>query len=361
MARYPLGWEKYPALTEWRARLFALIQQIFRMPRVPFFKLWILFLMLFFYQGAVTHDTGFCEESGAQPKDAPVVTPGQSGGRLFRHLARIVPPGWKQRKPAKRFTPENLWDKIDGRAEFFLSYDMVGMTFAEYSDASNARNYLSVSIYDMGKPANAFGVFAGERREGVTPVELGREAYGSGPNLFIWKGPYYVRMITSKDSPGLREINFQIAERLMGFLDDSGEPLRGLEILPKADRVPWSEQYFRRDAMGLDFMKDTYMARYLKKGVPVTIFLSMNKNPAEVGDILGHYVAYAKNFGEGTREIKRHGVVVTLCDLGGSYDALFQKGDLVAGVTSIEDRDFAVDAAFDLWQQLPVKFITNPK
>ncbi len=284
------------------------------------------------------------------------VAAAKSDETLSQLLTRIVPAGWELALPVKRFAPKNLWKQIDGRAEFFLSYGTVQMTFAVFADPSNPESFIDVSIYDMENPTNAFGVFSAERHKDIIPVPMGREGYRAGGSLYIWKGAYYVRMIASDDNPQLQKISRELAEQLTASLHDSGEPVWGLDVLPEINRVPGSEQYFRRDAMGLDFMQNTYTARYRKNGVLISVFLSRRDTPAAAGDILNQYAAYARRFGEGIEEIKRNGVTITLCDMDGSYDALFHKGDVVAGVTSVENRELAVDSAFELWRHLTIPY-----
>ncbi len=273
---------------------------------------------------------------------------------LSQLLTRIVPAGWELALPVQRFAPKNLWKQIDGRAEFFLSYDMVQMTFAVFADPSNPESFIDVSIYNMDNPTNAFGVFSAERHKDIIPVPMGREGYRAGGSLYIWKGQYYVRMIASDDNPQLQKISRELAEKLTASLHDSGEPVWGLDVLPEIDRVPGSEQYFRRDAMGLDFMQNTYTAQYRKNKVLITVFISRKATPAAAYDILNRYAVYARQFGEGFKEITRNGVTITICDMDGSYDALFHKGKVVAGVTAVEDREHAVDSAFELWRNLTI-------
>jgi len=38
--------------------------------------------------------------------------------------------------------------------------------------------------------------------------------------------------------------------------------------------------------------------------------------------------------------------------MNGSYDVVFQKGSLIAGVTEVKDKKLAVEATIDLWKQL---------
>jgi hypothetical protein len=75
-------------------------------------------------------------------------------------VAGFTPKGWRIFDEVKQFTPENLYEQINGRASFFLAYDMIMMTtvsFAKNSDET--AKFINLSIYDMGTPTNAFGVF----------------------------------------------------------------------------------------------------------------------------------------------------------------------------------------------------------
>ena len=226
------------------------------------------------------------------------------------------------------------------------------MIFATYTDKKDAATFIDVSVYDMARPENAFGVFAAERPKVSHPVDVNRTGYRSGANLFIWIGSYYIRMIASDDSSRLQRINMELAKELSDSLYDSGESLWGLEVLPTIDRVPGSERYFRQDAMGLDFMTNTYMAQYRKNGVIVTVFLSKKDHSASAREVLRRYVLYVEQLGEGVKEVTRNGGVITLCDMGGTYDAILQKDDVVAGVISVKDPVLTVDSAFEIWQHL---------
>ena len=269
-------------------------------------------------------------------------------------LTGIIPLGWELAQPIKQFSPKNLWEQINGRAEFYLAYDMVQMTYVVFEDASNPEIFIDMSIYNMGRVTHAFGVFSAERHQDTTPVRMGREGYKAGGSLYIWKGPYYIRMIASDSNPKLQKINQDLAEKITDSLQDSGETLWGLGSLPETDRVPGSERYFLRDAMGLDFMNDTYTARYRKNDDLITLFLSKKESPATAVSVLKRYAGYANRFGEGFKEVTRNGVTITLCDMDGSYDALFLKGDVVAGVTAVAKPEVAAASAFELWRYLEI-------
>jgi hypothetical protein len=317
-----------------------------------FNKVLISLLVVALYACLLWPANSLSGESGDPVQDTAAVTPHEIDGHLLQSLDKIAPTGWHLMKTVRLFNRENLWEQIDGHADFFLSYDMVHMIFAEFTDSSEAGRSISVSIYNMGNPTNAFGVFSAERQAEIDPVDLGREGYRFGANLFIWKGAYYVRMITSKDSPKLQEITLLLAEKLVERLSDFGDPVRGLEMLPENDKIAGSEQYYRKDAMGLDFLNDTYMAQYQRKGISFTFFVTYGGNPMAAGHILDKYATYVRKFGAGTREISHSGVTITLCDMDGSYDAIFLKDALFAGATSIEDPELAVNLALEFWRHL---------
>ncbi|MBW2409962.1 MAG: hypothetical protein JRF72_09215, partial [Deltaproteobacteria bacterium] len=61
---------------------------------------------------------------------AAISLPGQPGASrsLVQRVDLFTPPGWQIFGSAKQFGKENLWEQINGRASFFLAYDMVRMT-----------------------------------------------------------------------------------------------------------------------------------------------------------------------------------------------------------------------------------------
>ena len=71
-----------------------------------------------------------------------------------------------------------------------------------------------------------------------------------------------------------------LARNVIGFLPDSGAQIWGLAALPPADRIPGSVQFFKVDAMGMEFMRDTYTAEYRKDNTVVTAFLSQHDSVA---------------------------------------------------------------------------------
>ena len=267
-------------------------------------------------------------------------------------VAGSTPKGWQIFDEVKQFTPENLYEQINGRAAFFQAYDMIRMTYVRFVNSDETTQFINLSIYDMGTPTNAFGVFSAERSPGESSLELGRAGYRSDANYFIWKGQYYIRIISSEARNAFQRIGMDLAQKMTDFLLDSGEQVWGLTALPLTDRMPESVQYFKADAMGLDFMRNTYTATYRKSNTLVTAFLSQQDSAESAQTKVVQYAAYANKYGKGIDRLKAGGVELVSCDMGGSYDVVYQKGRLIGGVSYVEDRDLAIRVAIEMWEKL---------
>ncbi|MEE8398364.1 MAG: DUF6599 family protein [Desulfobacterales bacterium] len=283
----------------------------------------------------------------------PAQTPQPNG--LSETISSLVPDGWKLSEPVSVFTPETLYEKINGNAELYLAYNVVTLTFATFIHADNSGEFIDVFVYDMATPTNGFGIYSVERFEGEPPVNLGRAGYHSRANYFIWKGQYYIQIVASGAGDTLREIGRDLAEKTTHALTDTGEPVWGLSALPEKDRIDDSIKFFLVDAMGLDFMKRTYTADYDRNGIRVRAFVSQQPSPEAARSTITQYRAYAGRYGDGVESETVDGIEILTCDMKSGYDIVFRKGSLAAGVLSVKDRSLAVKAATDLWKQLDIE------
>ena len=121
-------------------------------------------------------------------------------------------PRWRAPTRAEHFSKDTLYVKIDGRAEAYLEFDVVGLTFGTYIFAGDAARTVDVYWYDMGTPPNALGMYESEEAPRATPVAIGHRAYQVGGAVFFCKGSSYVQVLPSRLDDG--QISLQIAEHL---------------------------------------------------------------------------------------------------------------------------------------------------
>jgi hypothetical protein len=274
--------------------------------------------------------------TGTQPASAPGL------------LDDLAPSGWKPLENVTHFTADTLYEKIDGRAEEYLDYKFVGLTCVSLVNAQDSKQFIDVYLYDMGQPAQAFGVFSVERTEGLPAVTLGREGYRAKASYFFWKGRYYVQVLGSGKGDTIEQVGLNVARTLEKRLTDDGKPLWGFKALPGKDRIPGSIQYFVKDAMSLDFMKETYIALYRKGDVKVTAFLSKQPSGEVAAKTLASYEGHMKKYGKIVEKREADAYTLITADMGGAFDIVFRKGNLIGGVSMVEDLSVAEKAAQDI-------------
>lgn len=293
----------------------------------------------------------------APPAKAPKAEPPSAGGQTTPPavaaqpasspglLDDLAPSGWKPMENVTHFTADTLYEKIDGRAEEYLNYNLVSLTFVSLVNAKDSKQFIDVYLYDMGQPIQAFGVFSVERTEDLPAIALGREGYRAEASYFFWKGRYYVQVIASTKGADATQVGLNIARTLEKRLKDSGEALWGFKALPEKDRVPGSVQYFVKDAMSLDFMKQTYIALYKKGDTKVTAFLSKQPSRDAAAKTFASYEAHMKKYGKLLDKRDTDGYALLTADMGGAFDVVFHEGSLIGGVSMVEDRSVAEKAA----------------
>lgn len=290
------------------------------------------------------------EEEGEVPSGASARgAEGSSSGLLDG----LPPEGWKPMGSAEQFTSETLYEKINGRAEQYLAYNVAGLTCVSLVDASDESRFIDIFVYDMGNPPQAFGIYSVERSEGQPAVDLGRGGYRAESSIFFWKGRYYAQVLASELGPERQQTAQEIARKLDARLQDTGEPVWGFTALPEKDRIPGTIQYFMKDALSLDFLKNTYTARYQKGDAEITAFLSKQPSPDAAERTFSGYEAYLKAYGRVVGSRQDGGAVQITGDMGGVFDIVFQKGHMVGGVTMAADQALAEQAAADLLKTLP--------
>jgi len=267
-------------------------------------------------------------------------------------LARLIPEGWGIYDQVGQFTADNLYERINGRAELYLAYDVVSLTTATFEDKTDIERFIELSVFDMGNPTNAFGIFSVERFQGDPPLDLGRMSYRSDSNAYIWKGKYYITIVVSDSTEEFEQLSLDLASKVTAALIDSGERVWGLSALPQDHLITDSVQYFKVDAFGLDFMRDTYTAEYLKGEATIKAFLSQQSSPEAALDLVERYAEYSQEYGLGFKRTINNGVEFVLCDMGGTFDVIFRKGRIVSGVLSVSHQVRAIEIAYDLWIQL---------
>lgn len=281
--------------------------------------------------------------------------PAASAGAIGQGDNPFPPPGiegWRRPRRVFSYTPDTLYEKIDGRADAYLQFHVVGLTFGTYHHQSETERMIDVYWYDMGKPENALGIYRTEASPEGTPVSFGRDGYQIGGAVFFWKGPSYVQVLPSTTDLDDAMASLEIAMCLAERIKDTGEESWALAVLPQSRRAPDSFKYIAKDAFGLDFLKDVYTADYDLDGELITLFIHRADDAASARALFDKYVRFFDDYGRVVWKEPDGSRPIVAGDVAGMIDVVFVKGRYLGGVASASNAEAARKAGVTFYQEL---------
>ncbi len=200
-------------------------------------------------------------------------------------------PGWTHDSKPTFYTPQTLFEYINGAAELYLRYDFRELAVMNYETEDG--RFLSIDIYRHGDVTNAFGVYSRERSTRGFFLSIGSQGYAADGSLNLLKGQYYVKLSSyglgeSADSL-LTEVATEVAVQLPGETDF---PLP-LQWFPLEGRIKNTEQYVSRDFLGHEFLHSAFVADYELEGEEVEFFLLVAEDRVNAQTMVSQYLRLA--------------------------------------------------------------------
>jgi hypothetical protein len=201
-------------------------------------------------------------------------------------LADVFPgaeafPDWTPADETRVFDRENIFDLVDGQAEFFFAYGFEQVAVRRYENAEGA--VLHIEVWQLATPADAYGLFtasiAGQ------PAAIGNEGDADpGRRLAFWQDRYtvHVRARQELDDADL----WAFAEVVSAALPPGGERPALVDRLPPDGLVERSAIFFHEEIsiqdqvwlggenlLGLGPETDNVLARYDVGGAAARLLL----------------------------------------------------------------------------------------
>ncbi len=198
--------------------------------------------------------------------------------------------GWTKEGEPASYSPDDLFEYIDGAADAYLSYEFEELAAVSY-DGGEKRS-ISIEVYRHRDLSNAFGIYSQERSLKGKFMAIGTEGYYETGVVNFFHGPYYVKVagfnLGGDDEKILTDAARAVAARIGG---DSRFPAV-LECFPPGGRIDHSERYFARDILGHGFLRCAYTADYGSEGEATRVYIFEAGSPAELERMLGAYAQY---------------------------------------------------------------------
>jgi hypothetical protein len=215
----------------------------------------------------------------------------QTPAQLRAYLPEVE--GWTIADKVESFTPENLYDRINGAADAFLSCNFAEMTQLSYNRI-HSDTYITIQCYRHDTPPDAYCIYAGERFPEAEFLPIGAEGYREPQVLNFLSGNVYVKMETHDKSAEANEALEKIARTLAGKIDAAPALPVLLQQLPEAHKVERSELYISQSFLAHKFLHSAYTAQYQEDGNEYRRFIIDAGTPEAAKQMITEYLAFAK-------------------------------------------------------------------
>lgn len=300
-------------------------------------------------------DASVLGESGPE-KPAPEGSSSRAssamGASALMDLASFLPSEMKALSPPESFSDQTLSDKIDGKAELYLSAGFVNLRCRRFVRSDNPQSWMEIFVFDMGAHRQAFAVYSAQRRSEAVPADLAPFAYKT-PNALYWvHGKYYVEAVASAPSEAMMEAMMSFARRFIQKAPAETAEMGEIGLFPADHLVEGSITLLSTDVFGLQGLENVYVARYQVNGEEMTAFLSKAKDTHEARMLTEAYRAFLLE--NGGVEVASEAQIpnVALIKIMDSFEVIFQQGPYFAGVHEAESRKVAEELACALSKKL---------
>lgn len=171
--------------------------------------------------------------------------------------------GWTQPGEVLTYDSDTLWEYINGAAELFVAY---GVQSCRTTDLTSGDLTVTVDLYDMGTPLNAYGVF--EREASGESIQLtGAIAAMVSPpyQALLLKGSTYAK-VNAYEGELTMTAGQELLEALAASLPGQTSLPSELQLLPTEGKIAGTEAYQAEAFLGLTELTDCLFADYAGEG-----------------------------------------------------------------------------------------------
>jgi hypothetical protein len=246
--------------------------------------------------------------------------------------------------PEERYGPNTLSDKIDGKADLYLSAGFRGLKSRRFSLAGDSRRWLERYVYDMGGFRGAYAVYSAQRRSNIQPVPWTGHGYLAGNALFFVHGPFYVEIIGAEKSQSVLEGLEALAKAFIETHPVQATDPVELKLLPRDHRIAHSFKLTARAAFGIQGLDWIFSAAYSasQDQERALAFVSQRKSPAEAAALADKFHAFWLEFGGTEIEQQAGPKGVRGVFILDNYEICLAHGEYLIGVHEATNLEFGI-------------------
>jgi hypothetical protein len=198
-------------------------------------------------------------------------------------------------KPVKldTYDPNNLWDKIDGAADGYLSYNFEELTIGDYT--AKEGKYISMEVYRHKTPEDAFGIYSQERPQDGKFQAIGAQGYEVEGSFNFVSDRYYVKIRSNySDAASMATIR-EIAKKAAALISTTSMLPELLRLFPQKSKQANTEQYINSNFLGYSFLGQSFTSTYALNGGTFNLFIIKYGSSAAAKETLAKFLAQEKS------------------------------------------------------------------
>jgi len=280
-------------------------------------------------------------------------SPGITNSRTLRtSLHSVLPSHLLPMSSSETYSPSNLFEVINGQADFYLKAGFVKLTTQRLKLTGDPSKWFEIYIYQMNRHLSAFAVYSGQRRPKANRLEMTPFAYQAHNALFFVHDCLYIELIGSDETAPLISAMQQFAQAFVNLHPVQVKPIPELSIFPDSGLIQDSLALLPEGAFGFKQFKDVFIADYQINDDQVTVFISRCPNPSEAAKISIAYQEYLLEYGGESVPVSIPLFNGKLIQLHNMFELVFTHNDYVGGVHQAPTQTAAETLAKQLSAQL---------
>jgi len=268
-----------------------------------------------------------------------------------------LPPGLAALSALENFGPDDVYNKIDGKADLYLTAGFVHLTCQRFALTATNDIWMEWFVYDMGTLPQAFSVFSLQRRAEAQPWELTPFAYQTQNALYFVSGRFYVEAVTAMPLPAMMTGMKAMAQQFVAAHPPGPAVIPELKLFPPENLATGSQGLQVADAFGFDGFTNVFTAKYqLPAGttnVEALAFLEITKTAGDAAKVRDAYRSFLLSNGGKELETTGAAALGKPINFMDGIEIIFTADNVVAGVHAAPDATSAAKVAQQLADGLP--------
>ena len=278
------------------------------------------------------------EESAQGGPETAANTPAKSTPK--NEPLEVSLPGTKPMSDTEFYNPDNLFEKIDGRAPAYQNYNVQQLRCRSFAVTALPGSFVDVYEYRFDNPIDAFGMFAQERDPKGQPLDFAPDGYSGELGFFFRQGTVYVQIIASDQKPETAALAGALARNRAQTLPVDDQGLASRRQLPATGLIGDSVAFVPEDAQGQADFKDVFQARYRFNGAELPFFIMLAK-PEDAVTAWKSFRDFCARFGTAENLPDVNGGKLFRAQLFGKWKVVYQRGGELGGAYDAADANLA--------------------